>query len=98
GWIQNSSALLASNDFFAAFHAHGGLRGDFHVAAHADLVFERRDGGAPFVCKEPLVAVEQILVHLLRERFALGIELLELRFDGSDFPIEITELALNLAL
>ena len=65
--VKNPPALLATYDLLVALDPHGGLRGDFHVAPHADFVFERHERGVAFAREQSLVAVEQVFIDLRGE-------------------------------
>src|SRR4051794_862279 len=92
--VENASAVFAMDNAAAALHRNGGLRDHLHMAARADIVFERDDGFV-FVGKETLVSVDEILVHLTGERVAILFNLLELGLQSLGFRVQLGELAGN---
>src|ERR1041384_1980267 len=90
--IQNPTTLLAAYDLFASSHPHRGLRRDPHVAAGADIVLECNNRRVALTRKEPVEAVEQILIDFALEVVPFLLQLFQPAAQCRHFPIQIGNL------
>jgi hypothetical protein len=92
GSVKNPATLFAAYDFLAAFHSHGRLRGDFHVATGANIVLERNNCRIAFARKKPFETIEHIFLNFARQFGAIFHQFLELHSQGLVLAFEISHL------
>ena len=86
--MEHASAVRAMHDALCRPDLQGGLVGDAHVAAGANVVFQWHQRGPRFAGKKAVIALEQVLVEAFAGLGAGRFQLGEPGFDVRNFCSE----------
>jgi hypothetical protein len=97
GHVEDAAALGAMDNSFGCSDLDDGLGGDFHVAAHADFMFEGGDGETVFGFEEMEVDVEDAFVEKLSESLVFAFEFGDPAFQVGFLALQPCEQLFDLA-